>query len=63
MALNYPSTEKTFIDHDEDIEVGAEHHPHAGHGHMNKHGDRGLSIVGDERIPLTEADVRYPSIS
>lgn len=52
-ANNYLSSpEKAFVDHAEDVEAGAKRGP------KMLHGDRGLAIVGDQRIPLTEEDVR-----
>jgi hypothetical protein len=56
------STEKASVDHDEDVEAGGQHHAHGRRDHMKLHGDRGLALVGDERIPLTEEDVRYSSL-
>jgi hypothetical protein len=56
------STEKASVDHDEDVEAGGQHHTHNKRDNMKLHGDRGLALVGDERIPLTEEDVRYSSL-
>jgi len=57
------STEKTSVDHDEDVEAGGQHHRHNNRRSSVKlHGDRGLALVGDERIPLTEDDVRGISL-
>lgn len=52
------SPEKASVDHNEDIEAGGQHHAHNKRDNMKLHGDRGLALVGDERIPLTEEDVR-----
>jgi hypothetical protein len=50
------SLEKPSMDHSEDVEAGG--HAHAKRDPAKLHGDRGLALVGDERIPLTEEDVR-----
>ena len=46
--------------HSEDVESG----PHSKDDIMRresvKHGDRALDLVGDQRVELTDADVRFP---
>lgn len=56
------SREKASIDHNEDVEAAGQHHAHnPRRDNMKLHGDRGLALVGDQRIPLTEEDVRCSS--
>lgn len=52
------SAEKSSVDHAEDVEAGSQFQTHNRRESLKLHGDRGLALVGDERIPLTEANVR-----
>lgn len=56
------STEKASVNHDEDVEASGHYRAHSRRDHMKLHGDLGLALVGDERIPLTEDDVRCFSL-
>jgi hypothetical protein len=56
------SPEKASVDDNEDAEAGGQHHAHNKRDNMKLHGDCGLALVGDERIPLTEEDVRSSPI-
>jgi hypothetical protein len=47
------SVEKPYIEQKEDIEHGGRRRQNS-----TKHGDRALAIIGDDRISLTEEDVR-----
>lgn len=52
MAIGLSSyEEKTSADHAEDVKVDGRYDA------MKVHGDRGLALVGGERIPLTDEDV------
>jgi hypothetical protein len=56
------SPEKASVDHNEDVE-GGQHHTHSNRRDITKlHGDRGLALVGDQRIPLTDEDVCFSTL-
>lgn len=46
------SAEKPIGDFSGDVEAGSQHHI------IELHGDLGLALVGDRRIPLTDEEVR-----
>jgi hypothetical protein len=48
-----PSVDKSYIEQKEDIEHGRRRRQSS-----TKHGDRALAIIGDDRISLTDEDVR-----
>ena len=51
-GLDSPA-EKSYVEQKEDIEKGERRRQSA-----TKHGDRALAIIGDERVSLTDEDVR-----
>lgn len=53
---NLPS-EKYFVHESEEVEHGRRSHS-IDRRESTKHGDRALALIGDERVFLTEEDVR-----
>jgi hypothetical protein len=46
--------EKPYAEQKEDVEYGGRRRQSS-----TKHGDRALAIIGDDRISLTDEDVRF----